>query len=155
MTPPGARSGAAGGKRKRTNADRLAEQVRVGQRRAGRRACPTCGADTLHGLDGDVLAFTVTADARGVGATEELHAWSAGRASFLARRDGAEVELERRDVHQLRAHPAGTTTHPVLLEHRCEEHPPPPPPPPLFELAPGHDIGTTRRDRVKTERATS
>lgn len=101
------------------------------------------------------MSMTATADAHAIGPVEELTAWASGRPSYLARRSGPDVHLTRRGLFDLRAEPAGTTTDPVVLEHRCEEHPPPPPPPSLFELPEGHDVGTPRRQRLKNERATS
>jgi hypothetical protein len=142
--------------RRKTARDRQDEQVRMGQRRAARRACPRCGADTYAGPDADVMALDATADVTPVGAAAELVAVSSEppRSSYWLRNLGDGVELIRRDQWQLRGRPAGHPEGwPVVLEHQCPGARPQPVDPNLgaglFTVPPGHDVGTPSTVRAK------
>lgn len=141
--------------RRKTAVDRRNEQVRAGQRAAARRPCPACKADTFHGLDGDVLAFTVTTDVAAVGAAAELVAYADGRATFALFPNPTGVELVRRDQWQIRGTPAGTRGAPqVVAEHQCPGQPTALPDPNggagLFDLPPATaGLAPNRKERPR------
>lgn len=108
---------------RQTNRERQAEKIRQGRRRARRVDCRRCGRPVWHGLDGDVMAFEVDAEAWQATAADEVLAHAAGRWSFTLRPAGDGHELDRRDRFHVRASPGrsarlrGT----VHLAHECAD----------------------------------
>lgn len=84
------------------------------RRAAARTTCRTCRAPVIRALDGDVLAFEVTADPIPLDPVGELLAIAAGRRTYDAVTVRGRIELEpRRPTH------IPIRRHPILADHHC------------------------------------
>jgi hypothetical protein len=97
-------------------ADWLAERISGSRRAARRESCQRCGALTWRGDDDDRCSLVAVVDAEPVSALVEVIALLKGRASYdLTARAGA-VQLQHRDIEQVRA----IARYPIHLSHQCE-----------------------------------
>jgi hypothetical protein len=89
-------------------------------RRARLRACPTCRAVCLEGLDDDRCAGMARVDPVPLSAWGEVAALMDGLATYDLHTPGGRLTLDYRDSWCVQARPAGTTLRvDVMAQHRC------------------------------------
>lgn len=110
------------------NPDGIGRKVRAG-------ACRGCGRTVLRGLDADRCGLPASVDPAPVSDAVELAALLAGRWTYELHRVAGGHEIDLRDEHRVRGHPASQI--PVLVEHRCgAQLPGLPPDPPALRTTP-------------------
>jgi hypothetical protein len=113
----------------------IEQLIAGGLRNAKAARCPTCGAPTLVGYDGDLAALKVRVDPIPLTPVGEAMAQLADRHTYAARRRGHGIALHRRDRWQIGG--ARRKRFDVVAAHICGD--------PLAEFSTPSTIATPRR----------
>lgn len=96
--------------------DALFSSGRMFTRNASRHRCPTCRAQVLSAVDGDLCASSVTVDPTPLDPEAELACKLSGRLTYRLRIRGGRAQIDDRDPVWTGPAPADAT---ILPEHRC------------------------------------
>lgn len=96
--------------------DSLFATGRMFTRNASRHRCPSCRANVLSAVDGDLCASSVTVDPTPLDPQSELACKLSGRLTYRLRIREGRAQLDDRDPVWTGPAPDGAT---ILPEHRC------------------------------------